>query len=139
MIAPETEYEGTPRTEPATGPPSSERGRLLSGPNWTTVLIVAVVLTSIAASAAMAYALGSNHGYQRAVTNFEKALENAIQADAVVPDRDVPNQEAFPPLPSEPAARPQGHHFDGSTLDGESFDLAQTRGQPTLIVFWTHW
>ena len=63
----------------------------------------------------------------------------AIQSEAVAQNRDLPNQEVFPPLPSEPAERPPGHHFDGRTLDGESFDLSQTRGQPTLVVFWTHW
>lgn len=139
MTSSETENEVMPRTEPDPEPPRTARGGLLSVPNWTTVLTVAVVLATIAASAAMAYALGSNHGYHRSMTNFEKAFEKAIQSGAVAQNRDLPNQEVFPPLPSEPAERPPGHHFDGRTLDGESFDLSQTRGQPTLVVFWTHW
>ena len=139
MTVHETQDEGRLREDPDPEPDSPERSRLLPGHIWTTVLMVGVVLASLAASAGMAYALGSNHGYHRAVAAFEKALEKAVPAGGTSQNPAMPNPESFPPLPSEPAQRRPGHHFAGRTLDGDNLDLSQTRGQPTLIVFWTHW
>lgn len=52
-----------------------------------------------------------------------------------------PTATAPPPLSSAPTPipRPVAPLFSGQTVDGREFNVADTAGTPTLLVFWAPW
>ena len=113
--------------------PKQGRRRILGSASLTGVALL--VMTAIAMGA-VGYIIGSSGGKQ-------PAGPAQPAARAVQPPASSQALPVLPPVaPTTPAAteeRPAAYDFSATTMAGESFQIDQTRGSPTLLVFWSHW
>ena len=66
------------------------------------------------------------------------APRNPVTTEPRPESTDRPAPTAQPPI-IVATDRPTAIQFQALTLDGDTFDLSQSRGTPTLIAFWAPW
>lgn len=97
----------------------------------------AFLLIGIIMGLAVAGSIGYFAGINQNIANEQPLAQAPAMADPVPADRVMAEPAIAGQCP--PEQRPPAENFAGLTLDGEEFDLAQTTGTPTLLVFWAHW
>ena len=89
---------------------------------------IALLIMTIIAAGAIGYVIGISSA--------------AVQPRQTQPTQASQSQPAYPPpgqAETSEGSRLEAHQFSATTMAGEEFDIGQTLGSPTLLVFWSHW
>ena len=107
-----------------------EGRRLITVPMLGTALAVVAVI----AAGAIGYIIGTS-GEQTPNPATPPAVARTIQQAPTQQFR-YPDAEQVAP---QDTSRPAAYDFSATTMEGENFNIYDTLGSPTLLVFWSHW
>ena len=107
-----------------------EGRRLITVPVLGTALAVVAVI----AAGAIGYIIGTS-GEQAPNPATPPAVARTIQQAPPQQFR-YPDAEQVAP---QDTSRPAAYDFSATTMEGENFNINDTLGSPTLLVFWSHW
>ena len=104
--------------------------RLITVPVLGTALAVVTVI----AAGAIGYIIGTS-GEQAPNPATPPAVVRTVQQAPTQQFR-YPDAEQVAP---QDTSRPAAYDFSATTMEGENFNINDTLGSPTLLVFWSHW
>ena len=107
-----------------------EGRRLITVPVLGTALAVVTVLFA----GAIGYIVGTS-GEQAPNPATPPAIARTIQQAPTQQFR-YPDAEQ---VALQDTSRPAAYDFSATTMEGENFNINNTLGSPTLLVFWSHW
>ncbi len=107
-----------------------EGRRLITVPVLGTALAVAAII----AAGAIGYIIGT-YGEQTPPPAAPPAVVRTIPQ---APSQQFRYPDAEQVAPQD-VSRPVAYNFSATTMEGENFNIDDTLGSPTLLVFWSHW
>ena len=107
-----------------------EGRRLITVPMLGTALAVVAVIVA----GAIGYIVGTS-GEQTPTAVVPPPVVRTIQ-QAPTQQFQYPDAEQVAP---QDTSRPAAYDFSATTMEGENFNINDTLGSPTLLVFWSHW
>ena len=107
-----------------------EGRRLITVP----VLGTALAIVAVIAAGAIGYIVGTS-GEQAPTPTAPPAVVRTIP-QAPRQQFQYPDAEQVAP---QDVSRPVAYNFSATTMEGENFNIDDTLGSPTLLVFWSHW
>ena len=107
-----------------------EGRRLITGPVLGTALAVAAII----AAGAIGYIVGTSSEQARIPAAPPAVVQTIPQA--TTQQFRYPEAEQVAP---QDVSRPVAYNFSATTMEGENFNIDDTLGSPTLLVFWSHW
>ena len=107
-----------------------EGRRLITVPVLGTALAVMAVI----AAGAIGYIVGTS-GEQAPNPAAPPTVVRTIP-HAATQQFQYPDAEQIAP---QDVSRPVAYNFSATTMEGENFNIDDTLGSPTLLVFWSHW
>ena len=107
-----------------------EGRRLITVPVLGTALAVVTVLFA----GAIGYIIGTSGEQTPAQADPPAAVRTIPQAPTQ--QFRYPSAEQIAP---QDISRPAAYNFSATTMEGENFNINDTLGSPTLLVFWSHW
>ena len=107
-----------------------EGRRLITVPVLGTALAVVTIL--------FAGAIGYIIGTSSEQTPTQAAPPAVVQTIPQATTQQFRYPEAEQVAPQD-VSRPVAYNFSATTMEGENFNIDDTLGSPTLLVFWSHW
>ena len=107
-----------------------EGRRLITVPVLGTALAVAAII----AAGAIGYIVGTSSEQARIPAAPPAVVQTIPQA--TTQQFRYPEAEQVNP---QNVSRPVAYNFSATTMEGENFNIDDTLGSPTLLVFWSHW